>query len=138
MDIILAEFIESSATGRQVISYPTFARRRTSTEDPMHIAVLNLDYLLRDFSPLSRPVLWRIMLAQAVLCSAVTRSYNSSVQVCQLPSLASLTDKDRQSLSSNVDPSIENGAGHIDSALAFLSPRLQRAHEMFAITLEAQ
>jgi hypothetical protein len=140
LDSVLAAFVEDGPTSRRVISYPTFLRKKDDKKDALYAPVLNLSNLLRDFSPRSRPVLWRVLVAHSVLCNAITKSYNSSVDLSHLASLVDLTLDERKSLFIDTDHTgnFPQSYSHVEAALLFLKPRMQRSQDRLLTSREAE
>ena len=69
----LEALITAMRLGNDVVGPAQFLRGAQEEGSELHDAILNVDYLLRDFSPESRPVLWRLLCYQAAIYNGMAR-----------------------------------------------------------------
>jgi hypothetical protein len=94
---------------------------------------LNLDYFLRDFNPLNKPVLWRVLVAQALLYRALSRTMADRTDFRTLSIY--LNDDERAALKVGVDADafvLETEA----AALDYVRTRIERAQRLIGFSAE--
>ncbi len=125
IEALLGVMIDHRGDRPRLLSYPQFLEIARGPDKPEAQAILGVDYLLRDFEPMRRPVLWRLLRVQFVLYTLIAgpdvhtlnqRQITERVQELSLPNLAP------GSCSSKFNSDVA------ESARQFLNPRLDRIY----------
>jgi hypothetical protein len=133
LDSVVHALLEETANGLQLISYPKFKQGVASEGSAAYEAGMKMDYLLRDFTPLSRPVLWRLLLVQAILCQMMGRSTVKTGNPTPGSGTLLLTMEDQGEI--ELQLKMSEADTHFAAALEFLSPRVAKIDKALSLRI---
>jgi hypothetical protein len=132
LDRLVAAFLEEAKLGEQrnIVSYARFRQMAQNKSEPMHDLVLHLDDLLLTMEPSRKPVLWRIIVLQYMLYTALTKTASQRSPPIRLESVLRFSEE----ICAGAKGTTQNAdhAETVSAVMEFLDPRFERIIDLLS------